>query len=139
MKKRKILFICTHNSARSQMAEGLTNHFFANRWHAFSAGTEKTMVKPFAIEALKDLGIDISHHKSKELDNFINDDFDLVVTVCDSAKESCPNFLRAKRMIHVSFQDPSDTKGSDENKLKAFIKIRNEIKMWLDDRLQKYE
>jgi arsenate reductase len=121
------------------MAEGLTNHFFADRWDAFSAGTEKTMVKPFAIEALKDLGIDISHHKSKKLNIFTNDKFDLVVTVCDSAKEACPNFLGAKKTIHVDFQDPSDTKGSDEKKFKAYINIRNEIKIWLDDSLQKFE
>ncbi len=131
--RRKVLFICTHNSARSQMAEGLTNHFFGNNWAAFSAGTKKTFVKPMAIKALEKMGIDISHHHSKLTTDFKNKTFDMVVTVCDSAKETCPFFPGGKKHIHKSFRDPSDTKGSNEKVLEAFIKSRDEIHNWLKE------
>lgn len=91
--KQKMLFICTHNSARSQMAEGLMNHFLGDRYEAFSAGTEQTMVNPFAVEAMKELGIDTSPHRSKTVEEFRGSSFDCVVTVCDSARESYPFFL----------------------------------------------
>ncbi|MEN8155022.1 MAG: arsenate reductase ArsC [Acidobacteriota bacterium] len=135
--KKKILFICTHNSARSQIAEGLTNHFFGDRWEAFSAGTEATFVKPPAIKVLKELGIDISHHRSKLITEFRGEQFDLVVTVCDSAKENCPYFPGAKKYIHYSFKDPSDTKGSEEDVLRSFRDSREKIKKWLDEFLRK--
>lgn len=131
--KKKILFICTHNSARSQMAEGLANHFFGEKWEGFSAGTEKTIVKPMAVKALENIGIDISHHRSKLSTDFTGGEFDIVVTVCDSAKENCPFFPGAKEYIHKSFLDPSDTKGSDEEVLNAFIRSRDEIHMWLEE------
>ncbi len=129
--RKKILFICTHNSARSQMAEGLTNHFFGDKWEGFSAGTEKTIVKPMAVKALEKIGIDISHHRSKLSTEFTGREFDIVVTVCDSAKDNCPFFPGAKEHIHKSFKDPSDTKGSHEDILDAFIRSRNEIHNWL--------
>jgi len=131
--KKKILFICTHNSARSQIAEGLTNHFFGDKWEGFSAGTEKTFVKPMAIKALKKIGIDISHHQSKLSTEFQGETFDMVVTVCDNAKETCPFFPGAKTRIHRSFIDPSDTKGSNEDVLEAFCRTREEIHKWLKD------
>ncbi len=130
---KKVLFICTHNSARSQMAEGLTNHFFPDV-QAFSAGTEKTRVKPEAIEALKEIDIDISHHTSKTTEAFLNDQFDLVVTVCDSAKESCPFFPNAKLRAHAGFKDPSDITDPKE-RLLAFKRTRDEILDWLHDNL----
>jgi arsenate reductase (thioredoxin) len=134
--KKKILFICTHNSARSQMAEGLTNSYFKDSWQAFSAGTEKTSVKPEAIEALKDIKIDISNHKSKHLEEFFDEEFDLVVTVCDSAKETCPTFPGAKRQIHAGFVDPSDF--PEEIRLEKFKEVRTQIKDWLFETLSLY-
>lgn len=128
--KRKVLFICTHNSARSQIAEGLCNHFFSEKWEGYSAGTEKTVVNPLAIKSLLQKGIDISHYKSKKLDFFKNVNFDLVVTVCDNAKESCPIFP-GRKIIHKTFKDPSDTPGSEEVKLKAFTGTVDEIYQWL--------
>jgi len=128
--KKTILFICTHNSARAQLAEGLVNHFFQDEWEADSAGAMVTMVNPFAIKALAEIGIDISHHLSKSLAHFKDKIFDLVVTVCDNAKESCP-YLQGKNVIHSNFKDPSDIEGTDKEKLAAFRKTREEIKDWL--------
>ena len=132
--KNTILFICTHNSARSQLAEGLVNHYFDNEWEAKSAGTVATSVKPFAIKAMVEAGIDISHHTSKTIDVFQGQEFDVVVTVCDSARETCP-FFPGKQVIHHSFVDPSNVEGSDEEKLVAFCRTRDEIKAWLDENL----
>ena len=129
--KQKVLFICTHNSARSQMAEGLMNHLMGDRYEASSAGTKQTRVNPFAIEAMKQLGIDISHHRSKSVEVFRGAVFDLVVTVCDSARESCP-FFPGKRVIHMSFEDPSKAGGSREEILKKFIEVRDEIRQWME-------
>ncbi len=130
--KKTILFICTHNSARSQMAEGLTNHFFKENWEAFSAGTEKTFVKPMAIKVLKEIGIDISGHRSKLSTDFRGKEFDIVVTVCDSAKENCPYFPGSASYVHKGFNDPSNSQGNDEEVLKAFRESRNEIHEWLN-------
>ena len=134
--KKTILFICTHNSARSQLAEGLVNHFFQNEWEAYSAGTTETFVKPLAVKALAEIGIDISHHYSKSLATFEDKEFNVVVTVCDSAKESCPHF-QGKKVIHSSFKDPSNVEGTDEEKLTAFCKTRDEIKDWLSKNLNR--
>lgn len=140
--KKKILFICTHNSARSQMAEGLTNHFFGDKWEAFSAGTEATHVKPYAIKVLEETGIDISGHRSKLSTEFRNVIFNTVVTVCDNAKENCPYFPGAENYIHKSFGDPSDTecpegtKGSKDEILRSFRNSRDEIKKWLYELLR---
>lgn len=131
-KKRKILFVCTHNSARSQLAEGLTNHFHGDRFEAYSAGTEATFVKPHAIQAMARIGVDISHHRSKTTEEFKGIPFDYVVTVCDSAKENCPFFPGADAYIHMAFKDPSNCDGTDEEKLDAFVHTRDEIKLWLD-------
>ncbi len=131
-KKKRVLFICTHNSARSQMAEGLTNHFFGDKWEAFSAGTVATLVKPEAIKVLTDINIDISDARSKMSTDFRGEEFDLVVTVCDDAKENCPFFPGAKKYIHKSFTDPSNINESEDKRLEAFRKSRDEIKEWLD-------
>jgi len=132
--KKTILFICTHNSARSQLAEGLVNYYFSDEWEAKSAGTAATFVKPFAIKAMAEIGIDISHHTSKTIDMFKGQQFDVVVTVCDSAKEACP-FFPGKKVIHRSFADPSDVEGTDEEKLAAFCRTRDEIQAWLSSEL----
>jgi arsenate reductase len=114
------------------MAEGLTNHFFGDKWEAFSAGTEATFVKPHAIKVLEEIGIDISAHRSKLSTEFKDINFDVIVTVCDNAKENCPYFPGAENYIHHSFNDPSDSKGSEEKILLSFKNSRNEIKKWLD-------
>lgn len=133
--KKTILFVCTHNSARSQLAEGLVNYYFGDDWHAYSAGTEKTRVKTLAIEAMSDVGIDITHHSSKTFEQFLDMNLDYVVTVCDSAKETCPYFPGAGKQVHVGFEDPSDVEGNHEERLQAFINTRNLIKSWLEDTL----
>ena len=130
--KQTVLFICTHNSARSQMAEGLLNHFHGDRFRAYSAGTEATRVHPGAIRALADMGIDISGHTSKRIDTFKGETFDIVVTVCDNARESCP-FFPGKRVVHKSFRDPSRGGGGEESVLQAFREVRDEIRAWIED------
>ncbi len=129
--KKTILFLCTHNSARSQIAEGLINKFFSENYTAYSAGTEPGKVNPFAIEAMKEIGADISSHNSKSVDEFNGVNFNYVVTVCDGAKESCPTFPNADELIHKSFKDPSAYKGTDDDKLKCFRNTTKEIKTWL--------
>jgi arsenate reductase len=118
------------------MAEGLVNHYFSDTYRAYSAGTERTRVKALAIEAMAEAGIDISHHTSQHIDDFMDQHFDLVVTVCDTAKETCPYFPNADSRIHVAFSDPSDAQGDHETKLGAFISCRNAIHRKLPEILQ---
>ena len=137
--KKRVLFICTHNSARSQMAEGILNHLFGDRYQAFSAGTKPSGVNPFAIEVMKEIGIDIYHHRSKSLEEFEGEEFDYVVTVCDSAKEECPYFAGGRKHIHKSFPDPSSYEGTEEEKLEFFRKVREEIREWIEETFGKRE
>jgi arsenate reductase (thioredoxin) len=132
MNKKKVLFICTHNSARSQIAEGLLKNLYGDRFDAFSAGTKPSSVNPYAIEAMKEIGIDISNHRSKSMDEFRGTKIDYVITVCDNAKESCPFFPDGARYLHKSFNDPSQFKGTEEEILSAFRQIRNDIKEWIE-------
>ncbi|MDY6960087.1 MAG: arsenate reductase ArsC [Halobacteriota archaeon] len=132
MMVEKILFICTHNSARSQMAEGLVNHLLKGKYHAYSAGTEPTGVNSYATKVMEEIGIDISSHRSKSIDEFRETKFDYVITVCDNAKEVCPFFPGGKQ-IHKSFVDPSTSQGTDEEILSSFRKVRDEIKEWIMD------
>lgn len=125
--KKSVIFLCTHNSARSQMAEGLLRHLAGDHFEVFSAGTEETRVHPLAIEAMKDLGIDISSHTSKTLDRFLGQKLDYVITVCDRANDSCPVFPGDTERIHWGFEDPSAAKGTDAERLAAFMRIRDEI------------
>ena len=125
---KKVLFICTHNSARSQMAEGLINHDLAGKLQAFSAGTEPTSVHPLAIAAMSELGIDISRHRSKAIDEFADEKFDFVITLCDHAAESCPIFFGGVQRIHMGFPNPTAVSGSHEEKLTAFRKVRDQIR-----------
>ena len=118
--KRRVLVLCTHNSARSQMAEGLLRHLAGDRFEVESAGTVETRVNPSAIAAMRELGIDISTHTSKTLDRFLDQKWDYVITVCDNANESCPFFPGATARLHWSFEDPSSAKGSDEERLALF-------------------
>ena len=130
--KKKILFICTHNSARSQMAEGYMNAKYGDRYEVFSGGTEVTRIHPRAIEVMKEIGIDISGHRSKLIDDLFGKGIETVVTVCDSAQKACPFFPGAKEVIHQSFADPSAFKGSDEEVRVGFRRVRDEIIRWID-------
>ncbi len=130
MKKQTVLFLCTHNSARSQMAEGLLNTFFKSKYHAFSAGITPKEVNPYAIEVMKEIGIDISDNRSKSIEEFRDMTFDFVVTVCNNAKESCP-FFPGKKILHKSFENPSIFNGEIEETLAIFRKVRDEIKQWI--------
>ena len=129
---RRALILCTHNSARSQMAEGLLRHMAGDRFEVASAGTVETRVNPFAIEAMRELGIDIASHTSKPLDRFLAERWDYVITVCDHANETCPFFPGAASRLHWSFEDPSAATGSDEDKLAEFRRIRDQIKARLE-------
>jgi arsenate reductase (thioredoxin) len=126
--RRQILFLCTHNSARSQMAEGLLRALGGDRFEVASAGTEQTRVRPEAIAAMRELDIDISGQASKTLERFLQQDWDEVITVCDSANESCPVFPGVRRRRHWSIDDPSGATGSDEERLAAFRRARDELR-----------
>jgi arsenate reductase len=129
--KKKVLFICTHNSARSHMAEGIMNHLHADRYRAWSAGTQPSGVKPLAVRAMSEIGIDISGHQSKNVDEFLDKEFDYVVTVCDRARETCPFFPGARRALHKGFEDPSAAEGSEEKRMAVFRRVRDEIRAWI--------
>src|SRR3972149_138622 len=124
--KKKFLFVCTHNSARSQMAEGLLNALYGDKYEAYSAGTEPSIVNLYAIKVMNEIGIDISKHRSKGIEEFQDMKFDYVVTVCDNAKETCPFFPGRREYLHKSFDDPSGFEGEGDNKLAVFRKVRNE-------------
>lgn len=128
MSKSHVLFLCTGNSCRSQMAEGLVNHYMGKKWKACSAGTQPTGgVHPLAIKVMAELGIDISGQRSKSADEFLKKRLDLVVTVCDSAAEECPVWLGRGRTEHISFPDPARASGTEEEKLAAFREVRDDI------------
>ena len=128
MSKQRVLILCTGNSARSQMAEGLLRHDAGDRFDVFSAGTRPTQVRPEAITVMQELGIDISGHRSKSVDEFTGQAFDYVVTVCDNAKASCPVFPTGTRQIHWSLDDPAAVEDSQEQRLAAFRRIRGELR-----------
>jgi arsenate reductase len=122
------LFLCTANSCRSQMSEGIVNHFLGDRVEAFSAGTEASYVNPKAIVVLKEIGVDISHHRSKCMDEFSADKFDYVITLCGDANDKCPLFFGGVQRIHIGFPDPAKATGTEAEILDAFRKIRDQIK-----------
>ena len=122
-KKTKVLFVCTNNSARSQMAEGILRHLYGDLYEVYSAGTDPTMVNPLGIAALKEIGIDISHHRSKGISELGEMNFDVAVTVCDRSNNNCPFVPGAKMTVHRSFADPDDPA--------SFRKVRDEIKQWI--------
>ena len=126
--KKKVLFLCTGNSARSQMAEGLLRHLRNNEFEVFSAGVEPKGVHPMAVQAMQEIGIDISGQKSKHIDELPDREFDHIVTLCDHAAQNCPVFLGKGLRLHHSFSDPAAAVGSDHEVLEAFRKVRDEIK-----------
>ena len=129
--KKRVLFLCTHNSCRSQMAEGLVNHFLGDRFEAFSAGTEATKVNLLATQVMLELGIDISGHRSKILDEFAGELFDYVITLCGDANEKCPLFFGGVQRMHLGFDDPSRLPGSDDEVLPEYRRVRDEIRQRL--------
>ncbi len=131
MSKERVLILCTGNSARSQMAEGLLRNDFGDRFEVFSAGTKPSHVRPEAIQVMRELGIDLGGHRSKHVDEFLGREFDYVITVCDNAKESCPIFPGKTRRVHWSFEDPASVEGSDEERFAAFRRIRDQIRTHL--------
>jgi arsenate reductase len=133
MEKKKVLILCTGNSARSQMAEGLLRHDAGERFEVFSAGTSPSHVRSEAITVMGELGIDISGHRSKNVDEFTGQHFDYVLTVCDNAKESCPLFPGKTVTLHHSFEDPATLQGSEAERLALFRRIRDEMKHYLRD------
>jgi len=133
--KPRVLFVCTNNSARSQMAEGLLRHLHGDRYEVFSAGTFSTEVHPLAIRAMAERGVDISGHRSKSLDEFRGAEFDLVVTVCDRAREACPFFPGGGKRVHQSFPDPAAAAGTEEERLCAFRDVRDAIEAWIEETL----
>jgi arsenate reductase (thioredoxin) len=131
--KERVLILCTGNSARSQMAEGLLRHDAGNRFEVASAGVEPSKVRPEAIKAMSEIGIDISSHRSKSVDEFLNKEFDYVITVCDNANERCPVFPGTTKRIHWSFDDPASVEGDLETRLAAFRRVRDQIRRKLQE------
>lgn len=128
MSKKHVLFLCTGNSCRSQMAEGLVNHFLAGTWKAYSAGTAPAgYVHPMAIKVMSELNIDISRNRSQSTDEFRNTELGLVVTVCDDAAENCPVWLGSGRVVHISFPDPAKVTGTEDERLAVFRRVRDDI------------
>jgi arsenate reductase len=129
--KTRVLILCTGNSARSQMAEGLLRHDAGGRFEVFSAGTRPSQVRAEAIAVMRELGIDISGHRSKSVDEFSGQSFDYVLTVCDNAKESCPIFPGRSAMIHRNFEDPAALQGSEGERLALYRRVRDEMRRYL--------
>ncbi len=123
-----VLFLCTHNSCRSQLAEALMNHLHGDGLKAFSAGTAPTSVHPLAVKALRELGIDTAPLRSKGLDEFASQEFDYAITLCANAEQACPVFLGRTKRVHIGFDDPSRAGGSEEARLAVFRRLRDEIK-----------
>ncbi len=137
MPKKRVLFLCTANSCRSQMAEGIANHFLGDRLEAVSAGSEASFVNPRAIQVLREIGVDISDHRSKNLDEFSGQEFDYVITLCGDANEKCPLFFGGVARTHLGVRDPAKAVGSEEEVTAEFRKVRDEIKSILMDFFRK--
>lgn len=137
MTKKRVLILCTGNSARSQIAEGLLRHDAGEKFDVESAGTNPSSVRAEAVTVMQELGIDISGHRSKSVDEFRGQHFDTVITVCDNARESCPVFLGAADRLHHSFEDPAALQGSVEERLALFRRVRDELRTYLADSAQK--
>jgi arsenate reductase (thioredoxin) len=130
--RKKILVLCTGNSARSQMAEGLLTHILQGVYDVYSAGTVPSKVRQEAIFVLSEIGIDISQNRSKSVEEFKEEAIDIVLTVCDNARENCPYFPAKTKIIHHSFEDPAAVEGDEKEKVEAFRKVRNQIKAYLE-------
>lgn len=127
----RVLILCTGNSARSQMAEGLLRHDFGDRLRVDSAGSKPGIVRPEAIAVMAEVGIDISGHRSKHVDEFAGEPFDVVITVCDHAREVCPVFPGSPRVMHRSFDDPAAVEGDEAARLAVFRRVRDEMREWM--------
>ncbi len=134
-KRSRILFLCTHNSARSQMAEGLLRAIAGDRFEAHSAGTEATHVRALAVRAMDEIGVDITGQESKTLERYLQEPFEYVITVCDDANEACPFFPGARNRLHWSLEDPSRAEGSDDERLAIFRRVRDEIRERIEQEL----
>jgi arsenate reductase len=134
MRKEGVLILCTGNSARSQMAEGLLRHEAGERFEVHSAGTKPSMVRPEAVEVMREIGIDLSGHRSKSVDEFAGKELDHVITVCDNAKEACPIFPAGTKRMHWPFEDPAAVEGSEEERKAAFRRVRDQIR----ERIREY-
>ena len=135
--KKRVLILCTGNSARSQMAEGLLRHIAGDRFEVESAGVEPSHVRPQAIEAMREIGIDISGHRSKSVDEFSGQEVDYVITVCDNANERCPVFPGKTQRLHWSFDDPATAEGDEAARLAVFRRVRDEIENRLREFVEK--
>jgi arsenate reductase len=129
--KKRVLILCTGNSARSQIAEGLLRHDAGERFTVESAGTKPSAVRPEATAVMNEVGIDVTSHRSKHVDEFAGQDFDYVLTVCHNAKESCPVFFGKAARLHHSFNDPAALEGSEETRLGEFRRVRDELRSYL--------
>ena len=140
MDKRSVLFLCTGNSARSQMAEGLVNHFLGETWEAFSAGvTPAERVHPLAVAVMAELGVDISAQIPKSLDGFRDRHFDVVITLCDHAAKHCPAWLGKGQVVHLGFPDPAAAEGGNSAKLQIFRQVREALQQQVLDFLVQWE
>ena len=133
LRKKTILFVCTHNSARSQLAEAILRQKFGENYQVYSAGTEPTTINPYILQTLAEMGIDTSELTSKHVNTFLGKEIDLVVTVCDSAQKTCPFFPNAKQYLHKSFDDPNSFTGTAESILKDINRVKNEITAWIEE------
>jgi arsenate reductase (thioredoxin) len=131
MTRKRVLILCTGNSARSQLAEGLLRHDAGDRFEVFSAGVKPCGIRPETVAVMRELGIDLSQHRSKHVNEFSGQSFDYVLTVCDHARDVCPVFPAQARMIHHSFVDPGNLRGSKEEQLAEFRRIRDQIRDYL--------
>ncbi|MGH9841615.1 MAG: arsenate reductase ArsC [Blastocatellia bacterium] len=142
--KKRVLILCTGNSARSQMAEGIMRHLDqeggGDRFEVHSAGTKASFVRPEAIEVMREIGIEISHHRSKPVEEFLGQEFDTVITVCDHANEVCPVFPGKAARIHQSFEDPpAPGVGDEEHRMAIFRRVRDEIRVWINNFIGSYQ
>jgi arsenate reductase len=128
---QRVLILCTGNSARSQMAEGLLRHEAGDRFEVFSAGTQPSHVRAEAVTVMREIGVDLTSHRSKHVDEFLGQPFDYVLTVCDHAREVCPIFPGATRTLHHAFDDPAAVEGSEDTRLNAFRRVRDELRGYL--------
>ena len=130
--KKKVLFICIHNAARSQMAEAILNKLYGDRYTAFSAGTDPTQIDPLVVLVMREIGVDVSNCRSKELKIFKDSAIDYVITLCDQAKESCPYFPGGIEHLHKGFSDPSEFKGKAEDVINGYRRIRDGTQNWIE-------
>jgi len=130
--KKKVLFICIHNAARSQMAEAILNKLYGDRYTAFSAGTDPTQIDPLVVLVMREIGVDVSDCRSKGLNLFNNSNMDYAITLCDQAKESCPYYPGGIEHLHKGFSDPSELKGKTEDVINGYRRIRDEIQNWIE-------